>query len=305
METIEFKGQTIRKWSVGNSTFLALPEKGARLMNWHIRLADGSVRDIIHWPEEADFEQIANVRGGNPILFPFTARCFDKGEIGYWRDPKKQRRPMQMHGYARDGEFELSSWNTHGFTATFLPSDAAREAYPFAYTFRVHYRFEDLALYVDLELKNEDKMPIPWSAGHHFYFTLPWHPDLERKDYRILADAKKAFHQDGAGNLVPVKDFPREAHFNDPAIVDLIRCKLRENQVRFGPLGGEEDICIRFGDTPVPHPWMTLVTWTQKDNSPFYCVEPWMGPPNCQATGQGVHWVEPGKSEVFRVSVSM
>ena len=64
METILFQGETIHKWTVGASTFLAVPNNGARLMNWHIQLADGSVRDVIHWPEDADYQNLAHVRGG-------------------------------------------------------------------------------------------------------------------------------------------------------------------------------------------------------------------------------------------------
>ncbi|MBC8040070.1 MAG: aldose epimerase, partial [Opitutaceae bacterium] len=51
MERIPYLGQTIFKWQVGASSFLALPERGARLMNWNVTLGDGSVRDIIYWPE--------------------------------------------------------------------------------------------------------------------------------------------------------------------------------------------------------------------------------------------------------------
>ena len=51
MEKIPYLGHTLTRWRVGQSTFLALPEKGARLMNWNIALADGSVRDVIYWPE--------------------------------------------------------------------------------------------------------------------------------------------------------------------------------------------------------------------------------------------------------------
>ena len=43
-------------------------------------LGDGSVRDVIHWPEDANFAEIAKVRGGNPILFPFCGRCFEGGD---------------------------------------------------------------------------------------------------------------------------------------------------------------------------------------------------------------------------------
>jgi D-hexose-6-phosphate mutarotase len=87
MEKISYQGQTLTRWRVGNSTFLALPEKGARLMNWNITLGDGSVRDVLYWPENADFADIAKVRGGNPILFPFNGRCYDKGEIFFGVPP--------------------------------------------------------------------------------------------------------------------------------------------------------------------------------------------------------------------------
>ena len=51
MESVNYQNQEIKRWDVGPSTFLALPEKGARLLNWHINMSDGSVRDIIHWPK--------------------------------------------------------------------------------------------------------------------------------------------------------------------------------------------------------------------------------------------------------------
>src|SRR5690606_41389577 len=85
MEKVSFGGETLLRWRVGHSTFLALPEKGARLMNWNIALGDGSVRDVLYWPEDADLSKIASVRGGNPILFPFNARSYDRGDIHFWR----------------------------------------------------------------------------------------------------------------------------------------------------------------------------------------------------------------------------
>ena len=57
MERIPYLGHTIFKWQVGASSFLALPEKGARLMNWNVTLGDGSVRDIIYWPEVENLDR--------------------------------------------------------------------------------------------------------------------------------------------------------------------------------------------------------------------------------------------------------
>ncbi|MGE9297296.1 MAG: aldose 1-epimerase [Puniceicoccales bacterium] len=304
MDTIEFQGHQIRKWTVGASTFLAYPEAGARLMNWHLQMADGSYRDVIHWPEDADLNNIAKVRGGNPVLFPFAARTFCDGEIEYWKHDG-QKLPMKTHGYARQGRFAIESIFDKGFLAKFIPSDECREAYPFDYEFSVRYRFEELAFYVDYELKNLGSKPLPWAAGHHFYFSLPWHDDLSRRDYIVTTSAKKAFRQSDSGKLEPVKDFPDPADFGNPDINDLIRAKLKTGEVRFGPRGGEEDIVIKIGDGTRPSQWTTVVTWTMEDDSPFYCVEPWMAPPNAWENNSGLHHVDPGKSEVFTVKVAL
>jgi galactose mutarotase-like enzyme len=95
-----------------------------------------------------------------------------------------------------------------------------------------------------------------------------------------------------------------ETTFADPTIVDLIRCKLKSNVLTFGPKNGEENLRIRHGVEPVPAPWAAVVTWTENDASPFYCVEPWMGPPNAPEHKNGLHLVAPGASETFFVEVS-
>src|SRR6185436_1975205 len=117
MEKISYLGETIMRWQVGPSTFLALPEKGARLMNWNVSLGDGSVRDVIYWPELATLNEFHRIRGGNPILFPFSARTFDHGDINFWRAPDGVRRPMPQHGFARHTEFKIVRLDARGFAA--------------------------------------------------------------------------------------------------------------------------------------------------------------------------------------------
>src|SRR5512134_774126 len=126
MEKVPYLGREIGRWQVGPSTFLALPEAGARLMNWNVTLGDGSVQDMLYWPELQTLEGFHKVRGGNPILFPFCGRSFDRGEIGHWLD-NGVRRPMPMHGIARQGAFKLTRCDAGGFTAVFQPDAAAHE----------------------------------------------------------------------------------------------------------------------------------------------------------------------------------
>jgi galactose mutarotase-like enzyme len=305
METIDYHGHRILQWRRGASTFRAWPEVGARLMDWQVALAGARARQVIHWPESPDLALPAKIRGGNPILFPFAARTFDKGDLGFWRAADGVRRPMPMHGFARDGTFALERADDTGFTALLQPSPAAQVAYPYDYQFRVTYTFSELSFWVDLELTNLGSAPLPWCAGHHFYFHVPWHDGLTRADYTVHIPAKKAFRHAADGHLEPEKNFTEEASLADPSIVDLIRCKLKSNRLSFGPKNGEEDINLRHGREPVPPPWAAVVTWTENDQSPFYCVEPWMGPPNAPEHKNGLHLVAPGASDKFSVEVSL
>jgi len=306
METIQINGKGIAKWTVGASTFLAWPEAGARLLNWNLTFADGTVRDVIYWPEDADMDNIAKVRGGNPILFPFSGRTFCDAEIFKWKDADGTVRPMPMHGFARDGKFVVENSSERGFIARLEPSEASREAYPYDYEFRVRYRFEELSFTVDLMLTNTGKTPIPWSAGHHFYFQLPWHAGTRRSDYRIVIPAKKAVRQNQQDGTLSAEKLDEETFLMDaPELSDRIHSKLKHNTVVFGPRGGEEDVKIAIGAGPSVPPWTSVVTWTEKSDSPFYCVEPWMGPPNAAEHKNGLHYVDPGKTEVFTVEVSL
>jgi galactose mutarotase-like enzyme len=305
MEKVPYEGQTLTRWQVGNSTFLALPEKGARLMNWNVTLGDGSVRDVIYWPEQANFAEIAKVRGGNPILFPFNGRAFDRGEIFHWRAADGIRRPMPLHGIARQGDFKVTRCDARGFSATLVPGEEARQCYPFDYEFTVTYRFEALGLSCELAVTNLGAEPLPWSAGHHFYFTLPWHEGSTRADYLIRVPATKRYRHDPTGALVAGPTLQAEETLANPAMVDTIHGGLRSNEVVFGEKGRPGDVAVRLGTEKVPPPDAVFVTWTLADDSPFYCVEPWMGPPNAPENKVGLKFVQKGETQKFNVSVNL
>jgi galactose mutarotase-like enzyme len=305
MERIPYFGQTLIRWRVGGSTFMALPEKGARLMNWNIAMGDGSVRDVIHWPEIASLGDFYRARGGNPILFPFCARSFDRGEIGFWRDARGVRRPMPMHGVARQGEFRATRVDAGGFEALFVPGEEAAACFPFRYEFRVDYRFSALGLTCNLTLENLGDDPLPWCAGHHFYFKLPWSEGSARGDYLIRIPAAKRLRQDASGQLVPGPRLAEDEPMDNPALIDTFHTDLMGPEAVFGERGQPGDVAIRLGSDAMPPPGGTFVTWTQADDSPFYCVEPWMGPANSPEHKIGLHLVPPGGRDTFTVSVAV
>lgn len=306
MEKVPYLGQEIMRWQVGTSTFLALPERGARLMHWHVTLGDGSVREVLHWPEVNALDDFHKVRGGNPILFPFCARTFDRGDIHFWRAPDGIRRPMPMHGIARQGNFKRTRCDARGFAAQFEPGPEARAAYPYDYEFTVTYRFEPLGLACEFTLRNLGTQPIPWSAGHHFYFALPWETGAKRSDYSIGIPAGKTLRQDQTnGQLLPGPALHARESLGNKALIDTFHTALKTNRVSFGPGDHTSGVTIRLGTAKVPPPEATFVTWTLDDNAPYYCVEPWMGPANAAEHKQGLYWVPPGQTQNFVVEVSV
>jgi galactose mutarotase-like enzyme len=305
METVVFQGHALTRWRVGSSTFLAFPERGARLMNWSLALADGSVRDVVYWPEDADFSKFARVRGGNPILFPFVGRTFDAGDIYHWRAADGIRRPMPMHGLARQGQFKTLWSDPRGFAAQFVPDDEARAIYPYDYEFVVTYRFEPLGLVCEFSLKNLGETPLPWCAGHHFYFTLPWSDHRTRADYTLHLPAAERLQQNSAGQLVAGPQLKLDEPLSNAALIDTLHTKLRSNEalVREGTRGGT--LRLQLGTDKVPPPDATFVTWSADETAPYYCIEPWMGPPNAPEHRRGLHLVPPLETGTFTVSVSI
>jgi galactose mutarotase-like enzyme len=274
-------------------------------MNWNITLGDGSVRDVLYWPENADLNEIAGVRGGNPILFPFSGRCFDQGEKFFWRAADGVRRPIPIHGVARQGRFKVTRIDARGFIAQFVPGEEARASYPFDYEFTVAYRFDAFGLACELALTNFGRDPLPWSPGHHFYFKLPWTEGMTRADYTIRIPANQRLRQDATGNLVPGPELNREESLANKDLIDALHTGLRSSDVVFGEKSRAGDVVVRLGADKVPPAEATFVTWTQADDSPFYCVEPWMGPPNAAGHKVGLHLVAPGQTEKFIVSLSV
>jgi len=303
-DIIELEGRQISRWQIGSSTFLAAPELGARLMRWKIAMG-GNERSVIEWPDSTERTAFDKVRGGNPILFPFCARTYHKGIENQWLDTEGLVRPMPRHGFARDGEFKIVSIDNQSFTAELVPTDAAKEIYPYDYNFQVTYKFGELHMDVILSLKNNENRPIPWAAGHHFYFTLPWHEGLERKDYRMCMQAKKGFFPAPDGKLIADKSFKGIDSLDDPRMIERIHTHLKLNTITFGPKNGEEDVTMTIGDSEVPSPMTAVVTWSESDDAPFYCVEPWMAPPNSAEHGKGLHWLNPGETEEFKVKISL
>jgi len=298
MTTERFQGQDLLRVGSGDSYLLLAPEHGGRLVRWVHR-----GEDILYWPDDADWTRVAKVRGGNPLLFPFIGRHFVDGESGRWRDREGVVREMPQHGFARDLAFAVGEVSEDTVNLVLTASAATRGSYPFAFTFDVTYRLDDRGLQTALCVTNHGDTPLPWYAGHHFYFRAA---HTSRAASRLTLPAAQRVRQTADGGLTPPEPGEAQYALDDPRLQDTFHVlQARESEC---------SLVIARTDGPprtirlslmANSPWHAITTWTESATSDFYCVEPWTGLPNAIGHGQGLRWLPPGQSAEARCALAV
>ncbi|RDK01300.1 aldose epimerase [Paraburkholderia lacunae] len=276
------------------------PQAGGRLLSW---IVDGE--PVIHWPEHADWRQPARIRGGNPLLFPFLGRHRVDGKIGYWRDTEGTVRALPMHGFARDLPFEAHA-DVHGAGLRMIltDSDATRGGYPFGFRFEAAYCLVDAhTLEVTLSTANTGDAPLPYYAGHHFYFTLP---HTQRGETSLELPRTERRYQQDDGSISAAEPGEPCYTLDEARILDRFHCLdgAPQRPVRIVAPGLNRVVTIDL-QRPDSVPWYAVTTWTEAPGSDFYCVEPWLGLPDAIHNGMGLRWLEPGQSETAALRINV
>src|SRR5690606_1648762 len=104
-----------------------------------------------------------------------------------------------------------------------------------------------------------------------------------------------------SGQLIAGPKLALDESVSNSALIDTLHTKLRGNEaiVREGARGGL--LGVRLGTADVPPPDATFVTWSADENTPYYCVEPWMGPPTAHAHRRMLQLVPPGETGTLTV----
>ncbi len=282
-----FQNHQVTQLEDNGSRVLIAPEKGARLLRWD---ADG--KPVIFWPDAADWNHVEDVRGGNPILFPFIARHMVDGKIGFWKDEKGIVRALPMHGFAREMPFEIVSQTDNELRMRLESNDATRAMYPFDWRFEVVYSLRGSTLETRLETTNTGSATMPYYNGHHYYFALPHD---ERAQWSLTLPCERWASQDfESGDILFRPATSDETSLDDPELVDRMHVAPGD-EITLRNDSKNRRLVIRLrGSTP---DWFAVTTWTASDDADFYCIEPWLGLPNAIHHGHGLRHLVPGQSE--------
>lgn len=292
------QGQPVVTIRSGEARARILPSHGARLLDWSV-----PGWDIIRWPANADYDRVPKVRGGDLVLFPFIARTYANGRIGSWIDAAAVQRPAPMHGFAKDSPFRIVEAVDDLVTLRLDANETTTTCYPFAFRLEVTYRIEPDSLFTGFRVFNHGDRPMPWTAGHHYYFHIPAE---ERAAWRLSMPCEKWGHQNFSdGSLSFDQATYSAASLSDSAWID--RFHLNPTLAGVALSNPENGKSISF-ENPSNRPadWPCVTTWTEKPDSDFFCVEPWSALANAIHNGIGLRTLAPASMDEIscRVRIS-
>lgn len=286
-----FQNQPAIQITDSQNKIVVSPDHGARILRW-----EREGREIITWPENADWRRITKVRGGNPVLFPFVARHYVDGKNEFWRDESGTVRPMPQHGFAVNAKFSvIEGGPENSLRMRLVDSEETHSLYPFAFQFDV---VVDLLpgsrLEVRFETINTGDHPLPYYAGHHFYFAVPHD---RRADWTLHLPCAEWGQREENGGIIHEKASQDLLRLDDPAAIDRFQIGPRKSKVTLYNAQTGQRLDFEL-DHSGSLPWYVVTTWTESPNSDFYCVEPWLGLPNAIHHGEGLRRLAPGAKEI-------
>ena len=80
-------------------------------------------------------------------------------------------------------------------------------------------------------MENEGLESIPWSAGLHPYFQIPWRKDLDLIDHQLSINAKQIFQYKSGEVMQKTSNTKNVCTLDDPELINRIFYELKEPSV--------------------------------------------------------------------------
>lgn len=232
-------------------------------------------RELLYLDRATFDDRAANVRGGNPVLFPSPGKL--AGDAWSAAGAAGQ---MRQHGFARTLPWSLDDRGTLASGGAYArlglrSSEATRAQYPWDFRADFTYTLRGRALRIDLRVTNETgegAPPMPFGVGFHPYFAVP---QADKARASIETRATRAFDN----------TTKREVPFSG---IDLTAPEVDLHLLDHGAtesalaVEGEAGVRIAVRGSPEFTHW---VVWTLQGKD-FVCLEPWTCPGDALNTGE-------------------
>jgi galactose mutarotase-like enzyme len=240
------------KESVTDSSVTLCPERGGIAISCRLK-----GEELFYLDRESFNDPEANIRGGNPVLFPI---CGQLEEGVYELDGATYT--MRNHGVARNRAWEVISTSEEGEAAVTLrlqSGEGTREQFPFEFELLFTYALIDGTLHIRQSYRNLSDNAMPFYAGFHPYFKTT------SKELAYATDAS-CYLDYNDNEIKPIRGAIDLSGLKES--VALLDAGKRE--IAFPGPDGSGRVHMSYSDV-----FKYVVLW-QVNDKPFVCVEPWM-----------------------------
>lgn len=259
------------KESSTSSRVLVCPERGGIVISCELHGVE-----LFYLDKATFYNPSANIRGGNPVLFPI---CGPVQDSAYEWNGKTYK--MGQHGIARISPWEVvgtSTENEASITLRLRSNASTLEAFPFDFELLFTYSLVNGELHIRQHYRNfNHHEAMPFYAGFHPYFIIEG-----GKDIPYETDATQYVDY----NDNEVKPYMGSVDL-EPMVESFCLLDAKKSEIAFPSRKGVR-IHLRYTDV-----FKYVVIWSVKDR-PFVCVEPWMARPLEMNRGEELVLLEPG-----------
>ncbi|MFB9325874.1 aldose epimerase [Paenibacillus aurantiacus] len=235
-----------------DSAVTICPERGAIAISCRL-----NGEELFYLDRDTFVDPEANIRGGNPILFPICGQLvngrYEWDGVTY---------PMRNHGVARNRPWEVVSYSAEGeavLTVRLVSGEGTLGEYPWHFELLFTYVLKNGELHIRQTYRNLSDTAMPMYAGFHPYFRTSSKAIVYNTDATRYLD----YNDNEVKPLEGVVDL--EGLKESIALLDA-----GLSQIGFPGPDGSGAVTLRYSDA-----FKYVVLW-QVDGKPFICVEPWM-----------------------------
>lgn len=255
------------------------PERGGMVIGFGV---EGE--ELLYLDKETFLNPAANVRGGNPVLFPISGQLVNGAYE--W---KGQTYAMKNHGLARIYPWEVVSTQATDGVSIKLRLTGSEEmlaSYPFRFELLFTYTLKEGTLHIEQEYRNLSAQTMPMYPGFHPYFAA--------KGKRIAYETDAKTYLDY--NDMAVKPFTGELDLagmvESAAFLDAKTPRISFTLPELG-----RRITMEYSDL-----LRYVVLWSVEGKD-FVCVEPWMALTGELHRGEELVRVEPGETIKAKLAI--
>jgi galactose mutarotase-like enzyme len=264
-----------------DSSVTICPERGAIAVSCKLQ-----GEELFYLDEATFIDPAANIRGGNPVLFPICGQLVE-GQFE-WEGAVYE---MRNHGVARNRPWEVVSTSEDGeasITVRLRSGEGTRIEYPFDFELLFTYALQKGQLQIRQSYHNLSGRSMPFYAGFHPYFRV-----AASKKLSYVTDATQ--YLDYNDNVVKPFEGSIELDGLKESIALLDAAK---RDISFpGPAGTGDVIHLSYSDA-----FKYVVLW-QVNGKPFICVEPWMALNSALNTREGLPLLEAGAKMELQLTI--